>query len=141
MKRGISSQPSRAKSVLLKSSWAVVIEWVCNRVLGFDRDIILLLHLSNRRAWLRWYVYSPFCRGFSALCSRPPLVCKPQKTKCIFKGLRLVLPLKMHLFCFIIILKGLKTEMSFNPLTHQKNRYFLYYTILKKEVFYNEFAI
>lgn len=60
MKRGIGYRPSRAKSVLFKSSWAVVIEWVCGRGLGFDRDIILLLHLSNRRTWLRWYVYSPF---------------------------------------------------------------------------------
>ena len=132
MKRGISYQPSRAKSVLLKSSWAVVIEWVCNRVLGFDRDIILLLHLSNRRAWLRWYVYSPFAGGFLPSALVLHWYVNRKKTKCIFKGLRLVLPLKMHLFCFIIILKGLKTEMSFNPITHQKNRYFLYYTILKK---------
>lgn len=77
MMRGIGFLPSRAKSVLLKSSWAVVIEREGNEGIGFDRCITLLL-LANRRTWLRWYV-SPIRWGFSALCSLPPLVYKSEK--------------------------------------------------------------
>lgn len=62
MMRDIGYQPSRAKSVLLKSSWAVVIEWVYNRERGFD-NADTLLYPSNRRAWLRWYG-PPLLGGF-----------------------------------------------------------------------------
>ena len=60
MMRDMRCRPTRAKSELLKSSWAVVIEWVYNKEHGFD-SANTLLYPSNRRTWLRWY--DPLLRG------------------------------------------------------------------------------
>lgn len=55
MMKGIGYRPSRAKSVLLKSSWAVVIEWEGREVRGFDSGQKLCDSLPTDGPWLRWY--------------------------------------------------------------------------------------
>lgn len=69
MEKGISYRPSRAKSVLLKSSWAVVIEREGRKVRGFDSGFILCGPLPTDGPWLQWYE-SPLLSG--KICPQKP---------------------------------------------------------------------
>lgn len=99
--RGMCNRPTRAKSVLLKSSWAVVIEWVDSGGVGFDR-CITLLSLSNRRTWLRWYVHPPFAGGYLPSAPFHQWYVRAKKPN-ICKGDSNVKPLQIAGFCIIII--------------------------------------
>lgn len=99
--RGMCDRPTRAKSVLYKSSWAVVIEWVDSLGVGFDR-CITLLSLSNRRTWLRWYV-PPFAGGSLPSAFFHQWYVHAKKPN-ICKGASNVKPLQIAGFYIIIII-------------------------------------
>ena len=100
MEKGIGYRPSRAKSVLLKSSWAVVIEREGREVRGFDSGRKLCDSLPTDGPWLRWYEHIPAFVGENLPSKAVHLWYVKAKKRRIFQGPWQRVTLEITVFLF-----------------------------------------